>query len=64
MKNISTIPVSNPAEAFRNFKEGLSRVLRVSKDELAERVDRDNAERTADRVQRGYQKRGPKPKQP
>lgn len=62
MKDIALIPVSNPKTAFLNFQEGLSRALHVSKDELAERVAKDNAERTADRVQRGYAKRGPKPK--
>jgi hypothetical protein len=62
MKQVSTIPVSDPKAAFLNFQEGLSRALRVSKDELAKLVAQDNAERTGDRVQRGYAKRGPKSK--
>ena len=64
MKNIASIPASNPNTAFLNFQAGLSRALRVSKTELAERAVQDDAERTADRVQRGYAKRGPKPKRP
>lgn len=62
MKSVGTIPVPDPAKAFLNFQEGLARVLRVSKDELSKRVVQDDAERTADRVQRGYKKRGPKSK--
>jgi hypothetical protein len=60
MKNVADIPVNNPVAAFLNFQAGLSSALRVSKGELAERVAQDDAARTADRVQRGYAKRGPK----
>lgn len=63
MKNMADTLVSNPAKAFLNFQAGLSRALRVSKEELVERVAQDDAARTADRVQRGYAKRGPKPRQ-
>jgi hypothetical protein len=60
LKNIATTPIGNPTDAFINFQVGLSRALRVSKEELEKRVAQDDAARTADRVQRGYAKRGPK----
>jgi hypothetical protein len=60
---MSAITVESPEGAFQNFQNGLRRALKVSKEELAERVAQDDAARTADRVQRGYAKRGPKPKE-
>jgi len=48
--------------AFRNFQRGLATILKVSKEELEARIAKDNRERTADRIQRGYKKRGPKSK--
>lgn len=57
----SMVKVQNAENAFQIFQQGLSRALHVSKEELARRVAQDNAVRTADRVQRGYRKRGPKP---
>ena len=54
--------ISTPEEAFQNFQAALGSALKVSKAELDARIARDNQERTADRIQRGYQKRGPKPK--
>ena len=50
--------------AFGNFQVGLRRALKLSKAELDQRVAEANATRTADRVQKGYAKRGPKPASP
>jgi hypothetical protein len=57
-----THSVQNAGEAYVAFQNGLAKVLKVSKAELEKRVAEDNRERTADRVQRGYAKRGPKTK--
>jgi len=46
MENMAITPVENPERAFMNFQDGLSRALRVSKDELVQRVARDDAART------------------
>ena len=62
MKNIGTIPVPDPAKAFRNFERGLSRALQVSKVELAARVEQELAAHKADRIELGHAKRGRKPK--
>jgi hypothetical protein len=62
VKNAANTPVDNPAAAFLNFQQGLSRALRVTKEDLAQRVERDNAERDADRIEHFQLKRGPKPK--
>jgi hypothetical protein len=48
--------------AFKRFQNGLATALTVSKEEMDRRIAEDNAARTADRVQRGYKKRGPKPR--
>jgi len=64
VKNASAITVESPDVAFQNFQSGLGRALKVSKEELAERLAKDDAARTADREQRGYAKRGPKSKCP
>lgn len=62
MKNSDAISFDNPAKAFAALQNGLSRALKISKFELEIRVAKDNADRDADRIQRGYPKRGPKPK--
>jgi len=62
VKDTSAITVESPEIAFKNFQSGLGRALKVSKEELAERVAQDDAKRTADREQLGYAKRGPKTK--
>jgi hypothetical protein len=62
MKNAANIPVDNPSTAFLNFQVGLSRALRVSKEEMEQRIARDDAERATDRIRNGRAKRGPKPK--
>jgi hypothetical protein len=51
-----------PVQAFANFRGGLCRALEVSPAEIRARIAADNAQRTAARVQKGYAKRGPKPK--
>lgn len=62
MKITASTRFRQPEIAFRNFEQGLGIALRVSKEELDRRVALDDAERTADRIQRGYAKRGPKKK--
>jgi len=52
--------IEDPAEGFANFQRGLRRVLEVSPEEIRARIAADNTQRTAERVQRGYLKRGPK----
>jgi hypothetical protein len=64
VKNTTAITVQSPTIAFKNFQNGLGHALRISKEELADRVSKDDAARTAKRVQLGYAKRGPKPKRP
>ena len=60
MKNRNVLRFPQPEVAFVNFQAGLRRALKLSKEELDQRVAESNAARTADRVQRGYAKRGPK----
>jgi hypothetical protein len=55
--------IVEPAQGFANFQRGLRKVLEVSPDEIRARIAADNTQRTAERVQKGYAKRGPKPKQ-
>jgi hypothetical protein len=51
-----------PRAAFANFERGLRKALEVSPEEIRARIAAKNAQRTAERVQKGYAKRGPKPK--
>jgi hypothetical protein len=62
LKIKATTRFRQPEIAYRNFQQGLGKALTLSKEELDRRVAEDDAARTADRVQRGYAKRGPKPK--
>jgi hypothetical protein len=61
MAQISTAEF-DPRAAFANFQEGLRRALKVSRPEMEARIAADNAQRDAERTQKGYKKRGPKPK--
>jgi hypothetical protein len=47
---------TTPAQKYKTFQEGLSRVLTVSKDDLAKRENQYQRER------RTQKKRGPKPR--
>jgi hypothetical protein len=58
----SGIQVADPESAFRRFQDVLAAAVKMPKQELDRRIALDNATRTADRVQRGYKKRGPKPR--
>jgi len=60
VKNTATMRISDAETAFRAFETVLSRAVHMPKEELSERIAKDNAARTADRIQRGYKKRGPK----
>ena len=60
MQNLSSLKVRDQQEAFASFQGGLRRALKLTKEELDRRVTEANAARTADRVQKGYAKRGPK----
>ena len=53
---------SDPEAAFARFKGGLRQVLEVSPKEIRARIASDNSQRTAEREQKGYKKRGPKSK--
>ena len=64
MKNRNAPRFPQPEAAFANFRGGLRRALKLSKEELDRRVAEANAARTADRVQKGYAKRGPKTASP
>jgi hypothetical protein len=44
------------------MKEEISRAVMASKEEMERRIAKDNMERTAHRIQKGYAKRGPKHK--
>jgi hypothetical protein len=61
LKTRDEIGESDANAAFRAFERLLSMAVQTPKEEMAQRIARDNAARTADRVQRGYKKRGPKP---
>lgn len=61
MTEISTTEF-DPRIAFGNFQAGLRRALKVSRSEMDARIAADNAQRDAERTQKGYKKRGPKPK--
>jgi len=62
MRKTQPVCGESSAVAFKRFQVGLATALTVSKEELERRIAEDNAARTSDRVQRGYQKRGPKPR--
>lgn len=49
-------PVSDPDQAMRNFSTALRRIMRVSKADLSEAMEKEKASR------QGKPKRGPKPK--
>ena len=61
MHKIGDIVVES-AQAFSNFLGGLRKTLEVSPKEIRARIAADNVQRTAERVQKGYAKRGPKSK--
>jgi hypothetical protein len=56
LKNI-ICPVPDAEEAMRRFNVALRRVMRVSKEDLNQRMDKEKASRG------GKPRRGPKPKQ-
>ena len=62
MHKISDTTVE-PAQGFANFQRGLHQALDVSPKEIRARIVADEAQRTAERVQKGYAKRGPKKQQ-
>ena len=61
IQKLNHLRFPQPDTAFANFQHGLHRALKLSKEELDQRVAEANAARTADRVQKGYAKRGSKP---
>jgi hypothetical protein len=54
--------IVEPAQGFGNFQRGLRQALEVSPEEIRARIAADNAQRTTERVQKGYQKQGTKPR--
>ena len=59
MHKISDLIVE-PAQGFANFRGGLRQALEVSSEEIRARIAADDTQRTTERVQKGYAKRGPK----
>ena len=49
-----------PDQAFAFFQRGLRQALEVSPAEIRARIAADDTQRTTERVQKGYAKRGPK----
>jgi hypothetical protein len=52
----------DPEKAMTMFNAGLRRALKVSPSKLELLVEQDNAQREAERAEKGHAKRGPKPK--